>query len=215
MVRSRGEFRRRIWRAALWFFGAFWIAHLVRRWRRADDDPLVLPVLMMLSGIGLMSMIALRDPVRDTLTAIAVRDRRRRPAWCCCWPRREVDFEASPLRRAVLRSARRWRSGWPRCCSCSAAGPGTSGVKVNLFGVQPVEAIRLLVVFALAAYFARRLEFLRELSEPPTPSRPWLRWRARAALEGRAARSWSAWRWCWRSSSCRRISGPRWCCRAW
>ena len=46
---------------------------------------------------------------------------------------------------------------------------------MNLFGVQPVEAIRLLVVFALAAYFARRLELLRELSEPPTAARPWLR----------------------------------------
>jgi len=55
------------------------------------------------------------------------------------------------------------------------SGPGTSGVKVNLFGVQPVEAIRLLVVFALAAYFARRLDFLRELSEVPTANSPWLK----------------------------------------
>ena len=56
------------------------------------------------------------------------------------------------------------------------SGPGTSGVKVNLFGVQPVEAIRLLVVFALAAYFAGRLDLLRELSQPATPERPWLRY---------------------------------------
>src|SRR6476619_7511356 len=55
------------------------------------------------------------------------------------------------------------------------SGPCTSGVKVNLFGAQPVEVIRLLVVFALAAYFGRRVELLRELSEPATASRPWLR----------------------------------------
>ena len=31
------------------------------------------------------------------------------------------------------------------------SGPGDSGVKVNLLGVQPIEAIRLLAVFALSA----------------------------------------------------------------
>jgi len=33
-------------------------------------------------------------------------------------------------------------------------GPGTSDAKVNLFGFQPVEIIRLLLVFFLAGYFA-------------------------------------------------------------
>src|SRR4029079_4105771 len=82
--------------------------------------------------------------------------------------------ESSLLRRAVV---------LPLGLACLLAtlllvfgsGPGSSGVKVNLFGAQPVEAIRLLVVFALAAYFGRRVELLRELSEPPAQSRPWLR----------------------------------------
>jgi cell division protein FtsW (lipid II flippase)/cell division protein FtsI/penicillin-binding protein 2 len=47
---------------------------------------------------------------------------------------------------------------------------------VNLFGAQPVEAIRLLVVLGLAAYFATRLDFLREFSAPPTATRPWLKY---------------------------------------
>jgi cell division protein FtsW (lipid II flippase) len=55
------------------------------------------------------------------------------------------------------------------------SGPGTSDAKVNLFGVQPVEAIRLLVVFSLAAYLARRWELLRELSERRDRITPWLR----------------------------------------
>ena len=173
VVRSRAEFIAAVRRAALWFFGAFWIAHAVRRMRRAEDDPLVLPILLTLCGIGLMSMITLRDPVRDTITAstfvtgVAF-------GLVLLLAASEVDFEASPLRRAGLA---------PLAVALSLAalllvlgtGPGTSGVKVNLFGVQPVEAIRLLVVFALAAYLARRLDVLRELSEAPTPSRPWLR----------------------------------------
>ena len=172
-VRTSAEFNRRLIVSFAGFFAAFWIAHLFRRWRRRDDDPLVLPVLMLLCGIGLIAMCALRDPIRDTITAelfaggtaigvallVAVS---------------EVDFEASPLRRAVI---------LPLGLACGLAalllafgsGPGTSGVKVNFLGVQPVEAIRLLVVFALAAYFGRRVELLRELSEPATPARPWLR----------------------------------------
>lgn len=172
-VRSVSQFTRRLATAAAVFVAAFWMAHLFRRWRRRDDDPMLLPALMLLCGVGLMTMCALRDPLRDTIAAelfaagaamgivllVAVS---------------EIDFEASRLRRAVL---------LPLGIACGLAallllfgsGPGTSGVKVNLLGAQPVEAIRLLVVFALAAYFGRRLELLRELSEPATAARPWPR----------------------------------------
>jgi Cell cycle protein len=172
-VRSLPQFTRHFAWAVAGLISAFWIAHLFRRWRGRNDDPLLLPALMLLCGIGMMTMCALRDPIRDTIAAelfaggaalgvallVAVS---------------EVDFEASPLRRAVV---------LPLGLACGLAtlllifgsGPGASGVKVNLFGAQPVELIRLLVVFALAAYFGRRVELLRELSEPVTSSRPWLR----------------------------------------
>jgi len=44
-------------------------------------------------------------------------------------------------------------------------GPGTSDAKVNLFGFQPVEIIRVLLVFFLAGYFARRWDVLRHARE--------------------------------------------------
>ena len=44
-------------------------------------------------------------------------------------------------------------------------GPGTSDAKVNLFGFQPVELIKVLITFFLAGYFASRWEFLRVLKE--------------------------------------------------
>ncbi len=173
-VRSRSEYVASIRRAALWFFGAFWIAHLIRRWRGAQDDPIVLPVLLMLSGIGVMSMIALRDPIRDTLTAAGFVSGVG-GGLALLVAASEIDFEASPLRRAVL-APLSLALGIAALLLLLGSGPGTSGVKVNLFGVQPVEAIRLLVVFALAAYFAGRLDLLRELSQPATPERPWLRY---------------------------------------
>ena len=174
IVRGRSEFLLAVRRLCLLFFGAFWLAHLVRRARRAGDDPLVLPILLTLSGIGLMSMLALRDPLRDTLTAstfvtgVAA-------GLLLLLAASEVDFEASPLRRAVL-GPLALALGLATLLLVFGTGPGSSGVRVNLFGFQPVEAIRLLVVFALAAFFARRIELLRELSEPPSPSRPWLRY---------------------------------------
>ena len=172
-VRSVDQYRRGLAGAVALFFGAFWLAHLFRRWRGRDDDALLLPALMLLCGLGLMTMCALRDPLRDTMNVnvfaggVAL-------GLVLLVAASEVDFESSLLRRAVV---------LPLGLACLLAalllvfgsGPGSSGVKVNLFGAQPVEAIRLLVVFALAAYFGRRVELLRELSEPPAQSRPWLR----------------------------------------
>ena len=172
-VRSVAAFTRSLTNAVGVFIAAFWIAHLFRRWRRRDDDPLLLPALMLLSGVGLMTMSALRDPIRDTIAAGAFAGGTALGV-AVLLAASEFDFEASLLRRAVI---------LPLGLACALAallllfgsGPGRSGVKVNLLGVQPVEAIRLLVVFALAAYFGRRVELLRELSEPVAPARAGLR----------------------------------------
>jgi cell division protein FtsW (lipid II flippase)/cell division protein FtsI/penicillin-binding protein 2 len=173
VVRTATEFRSRAARAFALLLIPFWLAHGVRRWRRRDDDPVLMPALMLLCGVGQMAMFALRDPLRDTIAA-ATFGSGIAAGLVALLIASEVDFEASRLRRAVLP---------PLGAALALAlllllfgsGPGSSGVKVNLFGAQPVEAIRLLVVFALAAYFGHRIELLRELSERPTESRPWLR----------------------------------------
>ena len=58
-VRTPHAYASRLGRLVLWFVVAFWVAHLVRRLRGASDDPIVLPVLLVLCGLGLMAMIAL------------------------------------------------------------------------------------------------------------------------------------------------------------
>ena len=173
VVRTRQEYAAAVRDAGLRFFAVFWAAHLFRRWRRADDDPVLLPAVMLLSGVGFMTMLALRDPLRDTIAASAFASGVAAGVALLA-AASEVDFEASPLRRAVL-GPFGMALGLAALLLVFGKGPGSSGVKVNLLGFQPVEVIRLLVILSLAAYFARRLDFLRELSEPPTPSRPWLR----------------------------------------
>jgi hypothetical protein len=49
-------------------------------------------------------------------------------------------------------------------------GPAGSGAKVNLFGVQPGELVRVLAVAALALYLGRRWELIRGLSKPVDPA---------------------------------------------
>jgi cell division protein FtsW (lipid II flippase) len=173
-VRTARQFSSRAIRAFGLLLGGFWIVHLFRRWRQRDDDPVVLPAVMLLCGVGAMAMLGLRDPLRDTMAfgtfagGVAL-------GLAALLLASEVDFESSWLRRAVILPLL-LALGLALLLLLFGSGPGSSGVKVNLFGGQPVEIIRLLVIFALAAYFGRRIELLRVLSERATPSRRWLRY---------------------------------------
>jgi cell division protein FtsW (lipid II flippase)/cell division protein FtsI/penicillin-binding protein 2 len=173
-VRTLAQYRVRTLAATGLLLAAFWAAHLVRRWRRRDDDPVLLPAMLLLCGLGAMAMTGMRDPVRDTM-AIVTFAGGVAGGLLALLLAAEVDFEASRLRRAVILPLAA-ALGLALLLLLFGSGPGASGVKVNLFGAQPVEVIRLLVVFALAAYFGRRLELLRALSEPATPERRWLRY---------------------------------------
>ncbi len=162
VVRTPVEFRRQAAIAVGLFMFCFWLAHAVR-WRfGTTGDPVLLPAIHLLTGLGLMAMIALRDPLRDTFIAgVAAQGI---AGGCALWTALSfIDFERPRLRRAVLAPL-----GMAVLLATAllafGGGPTGSGAKVNLLGGQPVEAIRLLVVFSLAAYFARRWQFLREFS---------------------------------------------------
>lgn len=168
VVRTPDEFRRRVAIAIAVFLLAFWAAHAVRWYFGVIGDPLLLSIVHLLTGLGMLTMLALRDPLRDTVTAATVSG--GIAAGCALWVALSfIDFEQPRLRRAVL---------LPLTAAVVLAvgllvfgsGPTGSSARVNLLGMQPVEVIRLLVVFSLAAYFARRWQFLREFSANPSTS---------------------------------------------
>jgi cell division protein FtsW (lipid II flippase)/cell division protein FtsI/penicillin-binding protein 2 len=169
VVRTPDAYLWQILAAGVSFIAVFWLTHVVR-WRLGvTGDPLLLPIVQLLTGIGVMAMIALRDPLRDTLAAVTVVG--GVAAGCLAWCALSVvDFESPRLRRQVL---------VPLCAAVTLAaalllfgsGPTGSGATVNLFGIQPVEVIRPLFILSLAAYFARRWQFLREFSEDVGSSR--------------------------------------------
>ncbi len=164
VVRAWPTFRADIILASALFVAAFYVAWISARARRLSSDPLLLPAVHLLCGVGFAMMVSLRDPLRDA----------------ALFPRfsqgvvvgliglmlvRLVDFQRSQLRRlsyvpllgAIALSV---------LLIVFGSGPGTSDAKVNLLGAQPVEAIRVLVVLFLAGYFANRWELLRSLKEP-------------------------------------------------
>jgi cell division protein FtsW (lipid II flippase)/cell division protein FtsI/penicillin-binding protein 2 len=169
IVRTPGEYGRRVLLAVVIFVLSFWGAHLARAWRGTIGDPLLLPIVHLLTGISLMAMIALRDPLRDMVLAWTMSG--GIAAGCAIWIAvSAVDFEHPRFRRAVLLPL-----GAAVLLAAAllvfGSGPAGSGARVNLLGIQPVELIRPLVIFSLAAYFSRRWAFLREFSAGVGPTR--------------------------------------------
>ena len=165
VVRTPGAFRTALLVHALLFFLAFAGTHVLAYARGTRGDRYLLPVALLLSGLGFVILVSLRDPVRDALqfesfaqgallggAAFVLASLPR-------WERTELRRLAFvPLLAALAVSLALIAFG---------GGPQGSGAKVNLLGGQPVELIRLLLVLFLAGYFARRWVLFRELDERP------------------------------------------------
>src|SRR3982751_5583062 len=65
VVRTPGQFRSSFWLWTAVFVLAFAAVHAVWRWRRFAGDELILPAILLLSGLGLAMMVTVRDPLRD------------------------------------------------------------------------------------------------------------------------------------------------------
>jgi cell division protein FtsW (lipid II flippase) len=172
VVRRPERFERALLVWATLFFLAFFAVYLWWRVRAFDGDRVLLIPIFLLTGAGLIVMLSLRDPVRDSMIF--------------------VDFAQGVIGGCVLvallsfvdyRRAFGNLSFVPLLTSFALSilllifgyGPGTSDVKVNLFGFQPVELIRILLVLFLAGYFAQRWEILRHSRE----TRPRVAWLSR------------------------------------
>src|ERR1700691_2712227 len=158
VVRRPAQFRRAflIWIAL--FFAAFCAAHLWWSVRAFPGDNALLPSMMLLTGLGLNLMVSLRDPVRDSLLFV---DFAQGVAAGCVllaiasafdYERLLGKLSFVPLLASFALSALLIVFGY---------GPGTSDAKVNLFGFQPVELIRIMLILFLAGYFAQRWDILR------------------------------------------------------
>ncbi|HEX5069619.1 MAG TPA: FtsW/RodA/SpoVE family cell cycle protein [Vicinamibacterales bacterium] len=163
-VRSAQDFRWKVALALLLTLGPMWVIHLIRRRWTGIGDPVVLPCVTFLLGLGLIAMLTLRDPVRDGDIAISFASGAGLGAIglivVASLDVARIAQTLSPIGPAlgafVLAGA----------LLVFGHGPAGSGAKVNLFGVQPGEFVRVFAVAALALYLGRRWELIRGLSKP-------------------------------------------------
>lgn len=163
VVRTPREYLRQCLTWIAIYFAAFYLVHFAWRFRRFQGDGAILPALHLLTGLGLALSISIRDPLRDTLEVSKF-------AWgvaagCCLLLLpllRPFDYRKysrsiyTPLLLAFALFA---------ALVVAGSGPTGSDSKVNLGPFQPVEAIKVLVVFFMAGYFANKWEWLRDLRE--------------------------------------------------
>jgi cell division protein FtsW (lipid II flippase) len=162
VVRQPSRFRRAFFLWTALFFAAFLAAHAWLAIRGFRGDQAYLPALLLLTGMGLILMISLRDPLRDNLL---LADFAQGVAGGCVLLAVATGFDFERLLGKLSFVPLLASFGLSALLILFGTGPGTSDAKVNLFGFQPIEIIRLLLVFFLAGYFAERWDVLRHARE--------------------------------------------------
>jgi len=162
-VRSPAQFRKAFLTYAAFFFVVFFAVHVFWRYRGFAGDNLILPATEVLCGVGLMLMISLRDPLRDTL--MFAEFTQGIVAGCVAMAIfSQLNYDKLMGRYSYVFLLATVILGL-LLASPLGTGPGTSDAKVNLFFFQPVEIMRILIVFFLAGYFAADWDVLRDLRQ--------------------------------------------------
>lgn len=172
-VRDAARYKQQL---ALWcavFLCCFGGVHLLWSVRGTRGPQFLLPGLLLLTGTGMALMVTLRDPLRDTL--LFANFAQGAAAGCLALAVASMlDYRrlTGRLSYVFLLASFLLSAG----LILLGSGPTGSDARVNLFGFQPAEVIRILLVFFLAGYFAERWEFLRSLRQQPGQSARFSRW---------------------------------------
>lgn len=175
IVRTPEEVQKWFWTLVGVFFGGFFLLHLFLSFRFPSADQLLLPVLMLLTGISILTLLSLQDPLRDRffgkstlfyfaggILGILILQ---------LFNLRKFTNDSGLYRLFLFRRNNKAANGWPWAVGALGlllmtiffgTGPEGSGVKVNLFGFQPSEIVKFVIVVFLAGYFATNEKFISE-----------------------------------------------------
>ncbi|HVG16708.1 MAG TPA: FtsW/RodA/SpoVE family cell cycle protein, partial [Chitinophagaceae bacterium] len=175
IVRMPGEFEKWYWIIVAGYFSCFLLLHLLLSFRFPQADQLIVPIVMLLTGISLITLLSLQDPLRDRFLAqstlyyfvlgmvgmILLLFFNLRRFTTDSW------FYRMVLLRDKSSAAKGWQWGLLAIgllllTILFGTGPEGSGVKVNLFGFQPSEIVKYLIIFFLAGFFASNEKFIAE-----------------------------------------------------
>lgn len=174
IVRTPEEVERWYFIIVAIFFAGFLLLHLFLSWKFPQADGFILPVIMLLTGLSLLTLLSLQDPLRDRFLA------RSMSLYLAGGFGLIFLLLLFDLKRFTIDSGfyRQWVFQGPNGARglhwallaillllltiLFGTGPQGSGVKVNLFGFQPSEVVKFLLLLFLAGFFTNSERFLAE-----------------------------------------------------
>jgi len=175
IVRSVDEYNQWFWIITVSFFLGFWLLHLLMTYKQPNADQLMLPLVMLMTGISFITLLSLQDPLRDRFLArdslvffgigilgIGI---------MLTIKFKKLTADSKFYRMFVLSNKSNRANGWQWAVMALGllgltiifgSGPEGSGVKVNLFGVQPSEIVKYAIILFLAGFFASNEKFITE-----------------------------------------------------
>ncbi|MES2276146.1 MAG: FtsW/RodA/SpoVE family cell cycle protein [Bacteroidota bacterium] len=175
IIRTPAQFNWSFWIIIACFFGCFAITHLLLSWKFSNADQLILPFIMVLTGLSFLTLLSLQDPLRDRFLAkdslIYLGMGFGAMILMLLFNLRRFTVDSVLYRLIIFKNNRKAANGWPWIIIAIGllvltirfgSGPEGSGVKVNLFGFQPSEIVKYLVIVFLAGFFATNEKFISE-----------------------------------------------------
>lgn len=177
IVRTPEIYNQWFWIIVLCFFAGFYLLHILMSIRHTGADQLILPLIMLMTGLSFLTLLSLQDPLRDRFLA---RDSLvffglgiLSMIVMLSLNLRKFNVDSGVYRMLLVKNvfskAKGWQ--WAIMALCLLAltivfgtGPEGSGVKVNLFGVQPSEIVKYAIILFLAGFFASNERFITEYS---------------------------------------------------
>jgi cell division protein FtsW (lipid II flippase)/cell division protein FtsI/penicillin-binding protein 2 len=175
IIRTPAEFNLSFLIIVVCFLGCFALAHLILNLKFSTADQLILPFIMVLTGLSFLTLLSLQDPLRDrflakdTLMYLAMGFAAM--IGMLLFNMRRFTADSTLYRLLIFKNNRKAANGWPWIVIAIGllaltirfgSGPEGSGVKVNLFGFQPSEIVKYLVIIFLAGFFAANERFISE-----------------------------------------------------
>lgn len=175
IVRTPEEVIKWFWIIVVSFIASFFLLHFFLSFRFPHADQLILPVVMLLTGLSFITLFSLQDPLRDRFlakdTLLYFGLGMAGLFILLFFNLRRFTIDSGLYRLFVFKNITSAAKGWQWVGSALlilllmilfGTGPEGSGVKVNLFGFQPSEVVKLLIIIFLAGFFAVNEKFIAE-----------------------------------------------------
>ncbi|MCC5648005.1 FtsW/RodA/SpoVE family cell cycle protein [Nostoc sp. CHAB 5824] len=135
---------------------------------RTGGDPYLIPLTLLLTGFGVVLLFSIKDPLHDGLAF--------EKHFTGLLMGLVVMTVTAMLRPAARLKIKNYQYVWVLAAVALVGilfvfGSGPDGVRLRVLGFQPVELVKLFVVFFLAAYLSEKADLITDASRKWTPDK--------------------------------------------